>query len=581
MAGESQQRAPIGVWIPGILNGEEVFTRPDPGPLGDDWSPRKYLSPRRGPLPLRVCLIGESTAAGFFYAPHLTPALVLEDQLKTIRGSEAYEVIDLTRVDMPADGSLHDLVRVTVAALQLDPDVLVIFAGNNWLTQFKPFAKSGPDHIRSFSPAYQETGVRGIMEQCDQNTRSHCAGVVKNLSYIASTVPVPMILVVPEVNQSDWVRGWPGDWLAGNRTADWHKLYAKALAIKKNRHSPQPDLVGSIAEQMVERDEGTCPISARMLAEARLAQERTSDAREMFIHEIDSAGWHSGALPGAGSTVRELLRSAAENPHITCVDLPKIFFEQTAGIPGRRMFLDYCHLTLEGIKVAMAAVASQVLRLTGAPEEQCFEYRSLLPMLPEPEIHPARDALAKFLAALYTVHWERRFDGESLMPQYWCEAAINTWGGIQETMLDYVATLIPSPSVFGLSVAEQHFFGGNNSLEDGSHMLAGEGRRLQRFSLDPRSIELICSVLERSGRPVRDSINQRLMDQHGIANGRGRVVDLVNPYYHWTTMDHLIGFQSDSHTYSGYGLYQAFWSSSDFCFVSDATSFARIITFAR
>src|SRR5688572_7482424 len=130
---------PIGIWVPETLDGQQVFIRPDPGRLGDDWSPRKTLAAKTAPLPRRVCLIGESTAAGFFYAPHLTPAKVLEDQLLQIKGTGAYEVIDLTKVDMPADGTAHDLVRVTVAALQLDPDVLVIFAGNNWLNQIKPF----------------------------------------------------------------------------------------------------------------------------------------------------------------------------------------------------------------------------------------------------------------------------------------------------------------------------------------------------------------------------------------------------------------------------------------------------------
>ncbi len=575
---ENDSPSPIGIWLPEILNGNQVFIRPDAASLGDDWSPRKRLVPKTAPLPLRVCLIGESTAAGFFYAPHLTPAQVLEDQLKEIKGAGAYEVIDLTKVDMPADGSIHDLVRITVAALQLNPDVLVIFAGNNWLKQIKPFAKSGPDHLHRFAPAYREAGVRGLMEQCERDTRSHFQGVVTNLSYIAATVPIPMILVIPEVNQVDWVRGLPVSWLDSGRTPNWHKLNAKALALKRTPDNSQSNLVGSIAEQMIELDEGTCPVSYRLLAEARLAQGRTVEAREMFIREVDSAAWNPAALPGANSTVRELLRNCAGNPGLACVDLPAIFFEHSANIAGRDLFLDYCHLTLEGIKVAMAAVASQVLRLTGAAEGQAYDWSSLLRLLPEPRVDTQRDALAKFLAALYTIHWERRFDGDSSMPEYWCDAAIQSWNGIQDTMLDYVATRLQPDAVCGLSLAEQRFFGRSNSLEDGSRLLAGEGRRLQRFSLDPVAIELICKVLERSGRPIRDTINKLLVERHAVGN---RPVDLVNPYYHWTTMDYLTSFQSDSQTFSGYGLYQAFWPTSDFCFVSDAFRDIRLDLTAR
>jgi hypothetical protein len=152
------------------------------------------------------------------------------------------------------------------------------------------------------------------------------------------------------------------------------------------------------------------------------------------------------------------------------------------------------------------------------------------------------------------------------MAEYWCNAAIEAADEIKDTMLDYVVTRIQNDSLSGLSLAEQRFYGRKNILEGGLHLLAGEGRRLRRCNVDPVAIELICKVLERSGRSVRDSINKLLVERLAV---RDRPVDLVNPYYHWTTLDHLTSFQSDSQTFSGYGLYQAFWPSSDFCFISD------------
>ena len=572
---DSDAPSPIGIWLPEISNGSIVFVRPDAARLGDDWAPQKTLAPKTTSLPLRVILIGESTAAGFFYAPHLTPAKVLEDQLREIKGTAAYEVIDLTKVDMPADGSVHDLVRVTVAALQLNPDVLVIFAGNNWLNQIVPFAKSGANYLRRFAPAYRQSGVQGVMDQCELDTKSHFQGVVTNLNYIAATVPVPMILVIPEVS-ADWARGLPVAWLAGDRTPRWHRLYAKARKAKQNGGLNQQ--VALLAEEMIELDQGTCPVSYRLLAETRFVQSRTSEARELFLREVDSASWHPGALPGANSTVRDLLRKGAQAPRMACVDLPQIFFEASGTIPGRDLFLDYCHLSLEGIKVAMAAVASQVLRLTGAPEVQAYEYRSLLRLLPEPKIHPIRNALAKFLAALYTIHWQRRFDGDLSMPEHWCNAAIEAADEIKDTMLDYVVTRIQNDSLSGLSLAEQRFYGRKNILEGGLHLLAGEGRRLRRCNVDPVAIELICKVLERSGRSVCDSINKLLVERLAVGD---RPIDLVNPYYHWTTLDHLTSFQSDSQTFSGYGLYQAFWPGSDFCFISDGLREIRLDLTAR
>jgi hypothetical protein len=570
--------SPIGVWLPQVVNGERVFVRPEAAMWGDDWSPRKCLVPKTTPLPLRVCLIGESTAAGFFYAPHLTPAMVLEDQLREVKGAGAYEVVDLTKVDMTAAGGKHDLVRVTVAALQLNPDVLVIFAGNNWLTPIRPFSSSSRDHFLRFAPAYREAGVRGIMDLCERDTLSHYQGVVTNLSYIAAAARIPTILVIPEVNHLDWERGFPVAWLSGERTPQWHKLYRQAMAHAKTSDSSGGDFIAAIAEQMIELDEGTCPVSYRLLGNALFTQGRIAEAREIYIREVDSAAWTPEALPGAGTTIREVLRKGAEQDGLAGVDLPAIFFEHSGNIPGREFFLDYCHLTLRGIKVAMAAVASQVLRLTAAPEEEAYEWRSLLRSLPDPQIPPARDSMAKFLAALYTLHWERLFNGPSPLPEYWCEAAIQAWGDIQEIMLDYVATRVAPATICGLSLAEQHFSGRRNCLEDGSHVLSGEGRRLGRVNLDPAGIELISTVLERSGQPTRQTINKMLVDQHAVRSGG---VELLNPYYHWTTMDHLTGFQSDSITDTGFGLYQAFWPASHFCFVSDSSRDVQLNLTAR
>ncbi|HYN20325.1 MAG TPA: hypothetical protein VE078_05155, partial [Thermoanaerobaculia bacterium] len=68
---------PISIWQPD----GDVWVRPDPLPLGDHYATRKVLRKKQAELPLRVVFFGESVAAGYLYAPHLTPAQVLEEQL--------------------------------------------------------------------------------------------------------------------------------------------------------------------------------------------------------------------------------------------------------------------------------------------------------------------------------------------------------------------------------------------------------------------------------------------------------------------------------------------------------------------
>ncbi len=124
------------------MDGELVFVRPDPSPLGDHHAAVQELRPKKSELPLRVAFFGESVAAGYLYAPHLTPARVLEAQLRAVGGESDFEVIDLARTNE----TLPTLTATVRASLQLNPDVLVLFVGNNWnlleTPEVSPYAPS-------------------------------------------------------------------------------------------------------------------------------------------------------------------------------------------------------------------------------------------------------------------------------------------------------------------------------------------------------------------------------------------------------------------------------------------------------
>src|SRR3954453_9986330 len=75
---------PISIWQPQEVDGETVWVRPDPQPLGDQHAAAKTLRRKKSELPLRVGFFGESVAAGYLYAPYVTPARVLEAQLRSV-----------------------------------------------------------------------------------------------------------------------------------------------------------------------------------------------------------------------------------------------------------------------------------------------------------------------------------------------------------------------------------------------------------------------------------------------------------------------------------------------------------------
>ena len=133
-AGESQlsaeQGASVGIWREGIERGEKWFVR-EPNPSARLWADIERIPPKGNRR--RVVLLGESAARGYFYDPHYTFARAVADVL-TFGGANDVEVIDLARTD----AILQDLVELMQQAISLEPDVLLVFAGNNWVLTHQP-----------------------------------------------------------------------------------------------------------------------------------------------------------------------------------------------------------------------------------------------------------------------------------------------------------------------------------------------------------------------------------------------------------------------------------------------------------
>jgi hypothetical protein len=221
----------------------------------------------------------------------------------------------------------------------------------------------------------------------------------------------------------------------------------------------------------------------------------------------------------------------------------------------------------------MAAVASQILQLAGVDRA----WRDVLRGGTAPHPGAERDAVAMFLAAMCTLHWERRLDRESPLPHYWCEKALQTWGGIHSVMEDYAAMHAAPVEAWGISVEEQRFFGSARCLDDHTHLLQGEGRRLQRMSLDGPGLRMIGRVLEAADPEAPVRISNLLLKHHSIGS---RPVELTQPYYHWSHQDAFASCLDDP-SCSGIPVYQASWHTSRFCFVSGGPENAVIEITAR
>lgn len=467
-AARTPQRGPlpISIWQPQTResvetgekgeNGEKgqtVWVRPEPGPFGDHYATRRELRPKRSELPLRVAFFGESAAAGYLYAPHLTPAGVLEDQLRAAGGDANFEVIDLARTNE----TLAGLLATVHASLQINPDVLVIFAGNNWnlleTPEVSPYAPSVPAR-QEVAAALRTAGLGGLGGLARERLRQAATAVFDQIALLAWTVVIPVIVVIPEVNLADWENRQPVSWLPGDGVARWHQIYQEAVA---HLDQGRPAAAEEAAHALLTLDGGSCPTGWRVLARARQAQGDLTGAAEAARAEVNAALYPSLAFlgaPQATTDVQDLLRELARRHSFLCVDLPEVFAAHI-GTPlsGRRLFLDYCHLTAEGMRVAMAAVAAEVLHLSGLVESSP-DWRTLVAEGPATRVTPEAEAVARLGAAIHSAHRLLTVGPKAPLLEHWCTAALEASPDIAATLLDLVeARSAPCPAV--LTAAQQ------------------------------------------------------------------------------------------------------------------------------
>lgn len=367
----------IGIWAPEIRDdGTVEFVRSRAhAHEWRYWADVERIPSRQGP---RVVLLGESVARGYLFDPSVTPATVLSTRL-----GGTVEVVDLARTDLSMDG-LRALLDGVPA---LEPDAVVLFAGNNWYNLVFEL-----DDLHRLAEALRREGYAGCRRVfIDQILTARCRSVLNALAECAGEFTFPVVVVVPEFNLLDW-RGEPSvvaPVLPGDANVRW--LEARRRAEAALQHEQLED-AARFALELVALDGGTSSVGPSLLAAARPEEARAwlERARDASVGILIA---HSPRCPAA---VQALLREESAEHGFHVVDLPRLFEAELGGrLPGRELFLDYCHLTLRGMGIAMTAVAERLGPLLGAGVQD----RATL------NVPPEQEGTAHFLAAIHNAHY--------------------------------------------------------------------------------------------------------------------------------------------------------------------------------
>ena len=490
------------------------FVRTNTGDPSYLWASVQKI-PSKGPR-RRVVLVGESVARGFLYDPHFTPAEALQKIMDATCGPDEIEVVDLARTDLTHE-QLQELI---VQALHLEPDALVIFAGNNWGL----LPALSEERLLEVPSRFRDTGSwRGVKEVCESFLIAKSRQTLSLLEGIIKERRIPVVFLLPEFNLADWVTECDCPPLLNSEENEaWMRAKSEAEQLLKGNDWEKAQRLG---ERLLELDQGTTPAGPNVLAEVSQKRGDRQTAKmflEMARDAVLSLPFHK--TPRCYSVVQQTIREGAAAHGIHLVDLPREFTNYLSGeIPNRRLFIDYCHLTLEGIRFSMALAAETLLPLLNYPTKSSKELAQV-----DMEVDGNVNAGAHFLAAVHSCNSRQRID----VIRHHVRTALAYDRGIARTMqlfLDFHIRHAPTslcrsfeqlcelPNITAITA----FY--NDSMRD-------------KF-LNTRLITAMSEELEEAGIPVRSQIERLLIREHSIKN---RTVNLVHNLYSTGSLPRLL-----------------------------------------
>ncbi|MBF0190727.1 MAG: hypothetical protein HQL99_06195 [Magnetococcales bacterium] len=524
--GEATTR--IGIWQPVTEQGQTRYERIETDPFNASrWSAAEHIPPKSAKK--RIVYLGESVARGFFFDPHFNPVQVMESLLAAPPGDPGYEIIDLA-----CNGQfMPGLLKLAHEAVALQPDLMILFAGNNWLEPATLWRELAPAMARTLRAG---AGVAGINRVIENWLQQRAAAYVQQLSTLAQARQLPILVVIPEFNladfASDTIIGTPK--ATGGQGVDparWQQMLEQTrTAIDQGKWSEGE----SLARQLIAHDQGTTSAAYALLARCLQEQGHTPKAREALEQARDAMLWCWPLLtPRCPAVVRATILQEIDRvgaPWLSVIDLPSRFATWLEGaIPGRRSFFDYCHLTAEGTAmVASALVAAIRERLEGAQTD----WHALMTRAPAPNQGIIRRA--HLFAAMHNASWGQsrelvRHHAEQAAQQAAGEAGSPKAESPEAGPVTRLATFMADLACRRLPGALCDLFPEVLQADDlfATFRLADMGAR--RHDL---LAEELTRAFQKNAPQLPDRIQQRLLREHALD---ASPIDLLDPYYHIST----------------------------------------------
>lgn len=343
----------------------------------------------------RILLTGESVARGSFYGNECTPARMLEHILGKAAGEHKIEVVDIAKSGMELD----ELTALLQKAAVLHPDQVVIIAGNNFFYKlYKDFLTATPEynHINELTDEWLKKCIDKALEQ-------FTISFLQDMQRIFVSRNVPVLFVVPAFNLSDWkvtmLEKLPPS-LPTTALARWNQLQEAAGEALAAQHYAELEKAATAMLKL-------CPVHPapyELLGEAAMARQDWGAAKKYLEDARDhTLLFKSIGKPRILSVVRNTLLTKAAAFGVQVTDLAGVFEQQPGNLlSGRNLFMDYCHMNIEAIRISMAAIAGAIAPAMGIG---ATDLQQLETYANEMQPTPEAACMAHIYAAIHNAHY--------------------------------------------------------------------------------------------------------------------------------------------------------------------------------
>ncbi|MEU5092563.1 hypothetical protein [Streptomyces sp. NPDC021356] len=355
-AGTEPDAAAVGPWDVVHTDGTTIMRRrPLPVDEARTWADVADIA--LSDTAERVVLLGESSARGFLLDPVFNPALALQRRLDDAAPG-AHQCIDLAQTGQ----SLRELMTLVGRLPALRPDVIVVYAGNNWV-----LPQHTPAHLDLLATSLRNGDYATMRDAfLDGIVAPEAQRLLNRLAQVARSCEARVVLVVPEFN----LRGWTPDPelefppLAPDDLTRWSGLRRRAEDARARGEAAS---VLTLTEEMAALDRGLSPATGWLRASAARTLGRTADEERALEAARDAAaGLLTTHTPRVTSALRAAMADTGARLGFRCVDLGALLRHRSPhALPEPSYFLDYCHLSDQGIELLAAAVTDAV---RGLPE---------------------------------------------------------------------------------------------------------------------------------------------------------------------------------------------------------------------